>query len=131
MSVVAIIGQTSGPGKTTVAIALAVQAAKTRPAVAVVDVDPQAKAANWKDCRTADDMVVLAAPATRVAAALALRRRSLSRAPLSRASKSGAKIDSLYRSQCRPQPLSPSQCRPMREENRYEKQQARRAQTGA
>ena len=76
MYVIAIIGQKGGTGKTTVAISLAVQAAKAGQAVMVIDVDPQANAANWKDRRAADDMVVLAAPAARLAPTLETARKS-------------------------------------------------------
>ena len=76
MYVIAIIGQKGGTGKTTVAVALAVQAAKVGQTVIVIDTDPQANAANWKDRRKADDMVVLATPAARLAPTLEAARKS-------------------------------------------------------
>jgi chromosome partitioning protein len=76
MYVIAIIGQKGGTGKTTAAVALAVEAAKAGQAVAVIDIDPQANAANWKDRRAADDMVVLAAPAARLTPTLEAARNS-------------------------------------------------------
>ncbi|MBV8890689.1 MAG: AAA family ATPase [Acidobacteria bacterium] len=76
MYVIAIIGQKGGTGKTTVAVALAAQAAKAGQTVAVIDTDPQANAANWKDRRQADDMVVLAAPVARLVPTLESARKS-------------------------------------------------------
>jgi chromosome partitioning protein len=66
MYTIAIIGEKGGTGKTTVAISLAVQAVKAGLVVVLIDIDPQANAANWKDRRKADDMVVLATPAARL-----------------------------------------------------------------
>ena len=76
MYVIAIIGQKGGTGKTMVAIALATQAAKAGFVVMLIDIDPQAKAANWKDRRKADDMVVEAIPAARLAQKLEAARNS-------------------------------------------------------
>ena len=53
MLVVAVISRKSGVGKSTVAVHLAVEAAKAGP-VAVVDLDVQASAAGWGDSRTAE-----------------------------------------------------------------------------
>ena len=58
MKVVAIIGQKGGTGKTTTAIDLAVAAAEQGSSVVIIDLDPQANAANWKDRRTSDNPAV-------------------------------------------------------------------------
>jgi chromosome partitioning protein len=55
MKIVALIGQKGGTGKTTTATALAVAASEDGKEVAVIDLDPQANAANWKDRRGGED----------------------------------------------------------------------------
>ena len=60
MKVVAIIGQKGGTGKTTTAIDLAVAATEQGLSVVIIDLDPQANAANWKDRRTGDNPAVQA-----------------------------------------------------------------------
>jgi chromosome partitioning protein len=63
---ISIIGQKGGTGKTTVALGLAVAAARAGKAVAIIDLDPQANAANWKDRRDADNPVVVSAQVSRL-----------------------------------------------------------------
>lgn len=63
---ISIIGQKGGTGKTTLALGLAVAAAGAGQAVAIIDLDPQANAANWKDRRAADNPVVVSAQVSRL-----------------------------------------------------------------
>jgi chromosome partitioning protein len=70
MKVVALESQKGGTGKTTIALNLAVAAGRARRAVVVIDLDPQASAAGWKDSRAADKPVVVSAPPTRLPQAL-------------------------------------------------------------
>ena len=63
---IAIIGQKGGDGKTTVALGLAVAAAEAKQDVAIIDLDPQANAANWKDRRSADNPAVISAQVSRL-----------------------------------------------------------------
>jgi len=51
MKTVAILSQKGGTGKTTLALHLAVAAERRDISVAVIDLDPQASAAEWKDSR--------------------------------------------------------------------------------
>lgn len=66
MQIIAIIGQKGGTGKTTVALGLAVAAFRAGKMAAVIDVDPQASAANWKDRRAEDDPAVVSAQVSRL-----------------------------------------------------------------
>ena len=47
MLITALIGQKGGTGKTTTSLGLAVAAARAGQATAIIDLDPQANAANW------------------------------------------------------------------------------------
>ena len=52
MKIIAILSQKGGTGKTTLAINLAVTAAKSLACeVTLIDLDPQASAASWSDSR--------------------------------------------------------------------------------
>jgi chromosome partitioning protein len=77
MFTISIIGQKGGTGKTTVALGLAVTAAKAGRAVAVIDLDPQASATNWKDRRAHDENpAVVSAQASRLEPTLDAARTS-------------------------------------------------------
>lgn len=66
MFTISILGQKGGTGKTTVALGLAVAAFRAGKVVAVVDLDPQASAANWKDRRADDSPAVVSAQSSRL-----------------------------------------------------------------
>jgi Mrp family chromosome partitioning ATPase len=75
MVTVAVIAQKGGVGKTTLALHLAVEAAKAGPAI-IVDIDPQSSAAQWADNRMAKEPTVVACPPARC-------RQPETRAPVS------------------------------------------------
>ena len=66
MFTISILGQKGGTGKTTVALGLAVAAFRAGKVVAVIDLDPQASAANWKDRRAEDNPAVVSAQSSRL-----------------------------------------------------------------
>jgi chromosome partitioning protein len=69
MNIVSILGQKGGTGKTTIAAAMAVAAAKAGRTVAVLDLDPQTNIAEWGDQRAElgkDDVTVISCQAGRL-----------------------------------------------------------------
>ena len=71
MQIIALISQKGGAGKTTLAIAIAVTAEREGLTSVLVDLDPQASAAQWSDLREAETPVVTCTPAVRLASVLA------------------------------------------------------------
>ncbi|PTQ77814.1 plasmid segregation oscillating ATPase ParF [Nitrosospira multiformis] len=63
---IAIIGQKGGDGKTTITLGLAVAATEAEQSVAIIDLDPQANATNWKDRRIAENPAVISAQVSRL-----------------------------------------------------------------
>jgi chromosome partitioning protein len=66
MFVVSLIGQKGGSGKTTLSLNLAVAAARSGLSACILDLDPQANAANWRDRRAGDNPAVVSAPPSRL-----------------------------------------------------------------
>jgi chromosome partitioning protein len=70
MKVIAMLSQKGGTGKTTLTLHLAVAAEQRGKTVAVIDLDPQASSAGWKDTRPGPEPVVISIPHTRLTHAL-------------------------------------------------------------
>jgi chromosome partitioning protein len=70
MKTVALLSQKGGTGKTTLALHLAVAAEGAGRPTVVIDLDPQASAAGWKDSRQAEAPTVVSVPAARLPQAL-------------------------------------------------------------
>ena len=66
MKTISFISQKGGVGKTTLAIHLAVAFAADGLNVAILDLDPQASAAEWKDFREEEMPGVIAIPSSRL-----------------------------------------------------------------
>ena len=76
MFTVAIIGQKGGTGKTVAAIGLAVASTRAGWSTVLVDLDPQATAARWKDRREDENPAVISAQASRLLPVLDAARKS-------------------------------------------------------
>lgn len=70
MHTIAILSQKGGTGKTTLTLHLAVAAELAGRTAAVIDLDPQASAAGWKDSRIGESPVVVPVPSSRLPQAL-------------------------------------------------------------
>jgi chromosome partitioning protein len=70
MHTIAVLSQKGGTGKTTLTLHLAVASERAGEPAAVIDLDPQASAAGWKDSRSAEAPVVVAVSSTRLPHAL-------------------------------------------------------------
>jgi chromosome partitioning protein len=76
MFTIAVIGQKGGTGKTVAAIGLAVASTRAGFATVLIDLDPQATAAKWKDRRTDENPAVVSAQASRLQPVLDASRRA-------------------------------------------------------
>jgi chromosome partitioning protein len=70
MKTIVIVSQKGGTGKTTLAVHLAVAAERAGLTTVIIDLDPQASAASWKDLRKDEAPDVAAVPPARLAQAL-------------------------------------------------------------
>jgi chromosome partitioning protein len=66
MRTIALLSQKGGTGKTTTAVELAVAAGRAGKIVALIDLDPQTNATDWKDLRPADNPAVISCQVSRV-----------------------------------------------------------------
>src|SRR5262245_33178624 len=66
MKTIAVISQKGGAGKSTLALHLAVSADNDGKVAVVIDLDPQASAASWKDLRKARSPDIVSAQAARL-----------------------------------------------------------------
>src|SRR5271166_3120275 len=66
MQSIALINQKGGVGKTTIALHLTTGFVSAGYQTVLLDLDPQASAAEWKDARDGEEPVVMAIPASRL-----------------------------------------------------------------
>jgi len=66
MQIISLIAQKGGTGKTTLSLSLAVAAHKAGKSVVIIDLDPQASAANWADRREEGAPVAVSAQVSRL-----------------------------------------------------------------
>src|SRR3954471_24075706 len=71
---IAILSQKGGTGKTTLTLHLAVASERAGMSAAVIDLDPQASAAGWKDSRPGETPVVVSIPSSRLPQAVQAAR---------------------------------------------------------
>lgn len=76
MFTISLLGQKGGTGKTTAALGLAVAAVRAKRAVAVIDLDPQATATNWRDRRKDEAPAVVSAQASRLRPTLEIAQKN-------------------------------------------------------
>lgn len=76
MFTTAIIAQKGGVGKSVVAIGLSVASTLAGFATVLIDLDPQATAANWKDRRAEENPAVVSAQASRLKSVLDASRKA-------------------------------------------------------
>lgn len=76
MKTIAILSQKGGTGKTTLAVHMAVAAERRGVAVAGIDLDPQASAAEWKDSREGETPSVTSIQPSRLRKALDVAGRA-------------------------------------------------------
>ncbi len=76
MKTIAILSQKGGSGKTTLSAHLAVAAERRQLVVAVLDIDPQASAAEWKDSRAGETPSITSIPASRLGKALEVAKNA-------------------------------------------------------
>jgi len=74
MYIMSMLSQKGGTGKTTLSLHLAVASEKAEKRAVVIDLDPQASSAEWKDSRASDTPVVVPIPSTRLPQALQAAR---------------------------------------------------------
>ncbi|MCY4403567.1 MAG: AAA family ATPase [Candidatus Poribacteria bacterium] len=76
MKTIAIVSRKGGTGKTTLAISLSVAAEKAGHTTALIDLDPQASAAEWRDTREDDTPAVISAHSSRLQSTLHLAKEN-------------------------------------------------------